>query len=580
MLLSSLTLSVYNNNLTTDTVKWVLRNVPSMDPNTLYQLKAEANADNPLMKEESLYDDLPVEVQAAFVMEPYFPRKHFDRAFAWLFGKQSIAQIDADDFAHYEALADTNTNYSLRDFWQHLPFTREEYCHIFNEFNKLTSLNDGYQFISCRRGLLKHACITPEIYSQEISARTTAPHVDVCSEVASLFADKRIAALKSSKDRRSNKNDPADLNAISDLLCLENLPQERRDEVLSMFNTREIGLYGIKTIYDGNIPDTVFYNMMKSGEINAGSAIYDPSILMDLRLPEKEATNIAFLYPVECALYYLGRSDINQDTREQFLLKMIEKLRFDGLYIESNMPRVMERLVLDGVLTAPEISLIKDDFKGVLKNHIFEWAVNAGVKLTPAEQDEWIGKEFSARIQLQHYHDVPILIDAIRFYYTQKSVLGDGQSKRMRIDSFFNVLLNPGWTRELLLELIDVTRQKPVKSHLTHQQDSFRAEIFCKLFSESFYPSLDKEDLTGPYGRAENLLARLLDGDANWLSNVDIDLIVKSPIRLDYVDSEVDLAASLARNPDINERIVAERLRLRVEQAGQSPTLTRQCRAI
>ncbi|MGU5704386.1 hypothetical protein ACV1C5_23085 [Aeromonas caviae] len=64
------------------------------------------------------------------------------------------------------------------------------------------------------------------------------------------------------------------------------------------------------------------------------------------------------------------------------------------------------------------------------------------------------------------------------------------------------------------------------------------------------------------------------------MSNVDIDLIVKSPIRLDYVDSEVDLAASLARNPDINERIVAERLRLRVEQAGQSPTLTRQCRAI
>ncbi len=90
MLLSKQLLSKYNDGLTVDTIKWVLKNALNISPNTLYQMKVAQNADHPLMKEESLYDDLPVDVQALFVMEPYFPRKHFDRAFAWLFGKESI----------------------------------------------------------------------------------------------------------------------------------------------------------------------------------------------------------------------------------------------------------------------------------------------------------------------------------------------------------------------------------------------------------------------------------------------------------------------------------------------------------
>ena len=125
MLFSNLTLSVYNNNLTADTVRWMLKNALSIDPNMLFQLKAGANADHPLMKEESLYDDLPVDVQALFVMEPYFPRKHFDRAFAWLFGKESIAQINADDFSHYTQLAKKNSCYTSMDSWKNLQLTSD-----------------------------------------------------------------------------------------------------------------------------------------------------------------------------------------------------------------------------------------------------------------------------------------------------------------------------------------------------------------------------------------------------------------------------------------------------------------------
>ena len=583
MLFSNLTLSVYNNNLTADTVRWMLKNALSMDPNMLFQLKAGANADHPLMKEESLYDDLPVEVQALFVMEPYFPRKHFDRAFAWLFGKESIVQIDADSFAHYEALVDKNTCYTLRNFWRNLPFTREEYCHIFNKFNELTSTNDGHQFSSCRMGLLKHPCITPEIYSQELSARTTAPHINVCSDVATMYADKRMATMKTFQQKRRHTNTPSDLNSLEDLLCLENLPREKRDQVLSMFDAQEIGLYGINLIYNGNIPDDVFDAILNgtllSGVIDAEIAIHEPSILTDVRLPVKIATDIAFSYPVECAIYYLDRKDIDADVREKFLLEMLQKLKTDPIYSQYNTSRVVERLVLEGVLTMSEINLIQDDFKDMLKKHIFEWAVRAGIELPPAEQDKWIGDEFNTRSQLKYYYDATALLDAIRFYYTQKSALG-GQPKNMAENSFHCVLLNIGWTKELLLELLEVTRQMPDEVSEIRHQESFRKELFCKLFSESFYPSLDKADLTGPYGRAESLLARLLDGDAGWLSNVDIDLIVNSPIRLDYADHEVDLAASLARNPDINERIVAERLRLRVDQIGDAPTLARQRRAL
>ncbi|HDX8428299.1 TPA: hypothetical protein RQN23_002999 [Aeromonas veronii] len=579
MLFSNLTLSVYNNNLTADTVRWMLKNALSIDPNMLFQLKAGANADHPLMKEESLYDDLPVEVQALFVMEPYFPRKHFDRAFAWLFGKESIAEIDADSFAHYEALVDKNTCYTLRDFWQDLPFTREEYCHIFNEFNKLTSTNDGYQFSSCRIGLLKHACITPEIYSQELSARTTAPHINVCSDIATLYAEKCMGKLKASEQKRRNKNTPSELNLIEGALYLNNLPREKRDEILTMFDPQEIGLYGIKLIYNEDIPDDVLHELLSAGVIDAECVLCEMSILSDMRLPEKDATKIAFSHPIECAKYYLKRSDVKVDVREAFLLEMIAKLKGDKFYNEYHTSRVMEKLVLSGALTMSEINLLQGDYKSILKKHIFDWAVTAGIELPPAVQDEWIGSEFNTRSQLKYYHDVPALLESIKFHYTKESSIGCQPKKIMGI-SFHSVLLNTGWTKELLFELIDVTRIKQVDSQDSYEQDSFRQELFCKLFSESFYPSLDKADLTGPYGRAESLLARLLDGDAGWLSNPDIDLIVNSPICLDYADHEVDLAASLARNPDINERIVAERLRLRVDQIGDAPTLARQRRAL
>ena len=68
-------------------------------------------------------------------------------------------------------------------------------------------------------------------------------------------------------------------------------------------------------------------------------------------------------------------------------------------------------------------------------------------------------------------------------------------------------------------------------------------------------------------------MAHLLNGDADLLSEFDTNLIIHSPLQLDYADDEVNLTTILAHNPDINERIVAERLKLRMEDINDTPTL-------
>lgn len=77
MLISGWTLLESNQNLTPERLKWVLKNALHLNIDDLRDLKAKENATHPLLWDESIYDDLPVEALGPFVMEPYFPRKHF-----------------------------------------------------------------------------------------------------------------------------------------------------------------------------------------------------------------------------------------------------------------------------------------------------------------------------------------------------------------------------------------------------------------------------------------------------------------------------------------------------------------------
>ena len=568
MILSSWILSEDNKGLTLDAIKWILKNALVMDQNDIYQLKTHEHANHPLMKEESLYDDLPVEIQGLFVMEPYFPRKYFNRAFAWLFGKESIEQIDAASFSHYEQLVDQNSAYTLSGTWKALPFTDDEYCHIYSEFGKSFGVNFGFEFSSCQIELMQHDRITPEIYRNEMSNDFKSPPLDVCAVIADEFASRRMARLSSNP----RHNSLPDLLDLVDVVNMENLPRDRRDKLLSMFDVNEIGLYGVNFIYGGKIPDDYYDALLASGTINAKSIMAEPSLLSHMRLPAKEAEQIAFSCPVECAIEYFRRSDLTEELREKFLLLLVSEQENDCMRNSFNASNALNQLMISGALTLPEMEIIQGKYEGLFGYSLFKWSEKTGIEIPPAMQEKWLGDGFNST-QLRLYHDIPALVDSIRFFYTQKRLLNQ-QPRTVNPQVLSSALLNPRWTTDLLLELIDITREPPNVPSFVNSQRTLRNDIWRKLFGESFYPSLDKTDLTGPYGRAENLLARLLEGDAHLLSDFDINLIIHSRLQLDYADDEVSLAASLANHPEINERIVAERLKLRVAHINDTPALT------
>ena len=323
-----------------------------MDKSEFFQLKNGMYANHPLMRDEGLYNDMPIEVQGLFVMEPYFPLKRFNQAFAWLFGKEHIKQIDADSFAHYEKVVNDNSCYTLGFAWEGLPFTKDEHCHIFSEFNKLYGINHGVHYKDCMTQLARHTCITAGMNSPE------AKHKTIASQ------------------------------------------------------------------------------------------------------------------SIDCEL--------------------------------------------------------------------------------------------------------PILIDAVRFLFTGKRLLDSKDAINLDSAKLTDVLYKKEWTKELLFELLEISRAQPINASNNLAQYNLRKQIVQKLCYGSIFPSLDRDDLTGPYGRAENILARVLDGDSHLLNEFDIKMIVNSPIELDYADNEVSLAASLATDPELNEWIIAERLRLRTEQLNDTPALARQ----
>lgn len=567
MLLSSQVLSKGNTGLTLDTIKWIMNNVLVMDQEDIYQLKWHENADHPLMKEESLYDDLPVEIQGLFVMEPYFPRKYFNRAFAWLFGKESIEQIDAASFSHYEQFVDENPAYTLTGSWKHLPFTDDEYRHIYSEFSKLFDVNGSLAFSLCRIELMQNDRITPEIYRKELSEKFESPPLGVCAEIANEFADRRMARLSPNPHR----NSLPDLLDLDDVVSLENLSQDRRNKLFSLFDVNEIQLYGVALIYGGKIPDDVYDELLASGAINAQSIMAEPSLISNMRLPAKEAERIAFLYPVECALEYFRRSDLTEELRVELLLKLVDEQEFNYMRGSINATYVLSQLIYTGTLTLSEIELLQDKYQNQndFGRYIFDWSKKTGIELPSAMQDKWLGDEMNTT-QMALYHDIPTLVDAIRDLYAKVTK----PSKKFNTNWLSSVLLNPRWTTVQLFELIDITRKLPIAPGLVNSQFSLRQDIWNKLFSESFYPSLDKADLTGPHGRAEKLLAGLLESEAHLLSYFDINVIARSNLQLDYADSDVSLAASLANHPELNERIVAERLQMRVAQLSDAPSLT------
>jgi hypothetical protein len=591
MLLPSTFMTISNTSLTIENLNWVLKNAGVIGPNTLNKFKKSAN--HPLMKEESAYDDVPIEVLAAFAMEPYFPRKHFDRAFSWLFGKETISQIDAESFRYHEQLKNVNACYSLTDYWSHLQFTQDEYCHIFAQFSQLFNWSHGNYLSICGRDLKRHHLLTPEMYFAGVSRESISfnSHTDIADHVF----DEEISAFHECNGMHlQGVGVRGLLNSVRLSLGLKNLSMAKRDFLLSILSVEELGLKGVSEIYRHAIPDVVFSELLENGLIHSGVAKFNPEILLDKRLPLELATEIAFSSPVMFAGAFFSRTDVSPELRKDFISALTQLAYTSTGEHAYDVIKRINLLILTGLPTYPEVEHILahydemvhryssgnapdlddefiDEYGDGLAHSLFVWSQKTGISLPPALQDKLTQDGFTTKTQLQMYHDVSTLVDAIKAYYGVHN--SNRPVKPILNMSETTVLSNRHWTHEYLLELVHASRREDIPPASQEGMNALRQEVFYKLFSESFYPSLFRDDLTGPYGRAENLLAHLLDGDAELVSDFNINLIIHSGIQLDYVDDEVDLAASLARCPELNERIVSERLRLQVEHLSDTPSL-------
>ncbi|BDS28576.1 hypothetical protein KAM479c_03000 (plasmid) [Aeromonas caviae] len=575
MLISGWTLLESNQNLTPERLKWVLKNALHLNIDDLRDLKAKENATHPLLWDESIYDDLPVEALGPFVMEPYFPRKHFNRAFAGLFGKNSIAEINADDFSYYEALIERNECYTIGiNEWMQLPFTRDEYDHLYAALNSIFVGPSRIQAYVCQHGLLRNNQLTLDIFEKErVRVKLSySLHADSYGELADVIFDEFFSEFNSLHADKQNKPDFSKaMDTLKYPLQFKNLSRNRREEVLSYFGMENLELAQIHQIYNKAIPDDVLDVLISSGCINQKTVDKEMGIISDGRLPYKLATQIALSSPGKHAMEYFQRHDVDEVARRALLQALLETELKGEFRESSDAIKALSNMISGGVLTLPEIEFIQDRHYDDMRNIIFEWSDKTGVVLPPAIQDKWTKNGFCTGTQLRHYHDLSVVVESFKVLYTGTSQRDDDSTRNLENVAVTLALFNTRWTKELLLELLDVCTQMPSKSSLVGSQAALRDDIFKKLFGESFYPSLDREDLTGPYGRAENLLARLLDSDALPLSDSDINLIARSGIQLAYSDDEVDLATSLARHPALNEQIIAERLRLRVEQANDTP---------
>jgi hypothetical protein len=584
MLLSPWFISNNNPGLTADALHFVLKNALSLDGDELRAIKWRAHI--PLMELDSTYDDLPLEVLGAFVMEPYFPRKHFNRAFAWLFGKESIGEIDAESFSCHDQIRRQHACYSLSENLAELQFTKEEYDHLYGEFSKLIGVRTDRYFNAFKEGLVRHHHLSAEAYmgSRRMQSDSYFPSFGVCTEIANHKFDQCLRNFNfdceheglTTGESRAHKL----MEAMELTLTLDNLGMDKRREVHAMIGPQHLGLEWLIDIYNNEIPDDVFEAELAHGVINKVEIDKVPGILSDIRIPREMATAIVFSTPASLANYavpYFNRKDIGSTERKRLLLGLLEAQNDNAVRGRDKdlAKKAMASLLTNGLLTLPEVEFMHDKHQDPyrMRDLVFQWMNASGVELPPAIQDRWTQHDFCSAVQLLHYHDIPTLVETMRGHYFDEP--DKPEQKALAVATPHIALFNTRWTRELLLELIDITRQAPYRPEQQEREnlDMLRKEAFNKLFSESFYLSLDRDDLTGRYGRAENLLARLLDGDAHRLSEFDINLIIHSRLQFDYADDEVDLAASLACHPELNNRIVAGRLSLRLEQSGDTPAL-------
>lgn len=580
MLLSDRILSKSNESLNLETAKWVIANALSIPVQKLFSICQQAN--HPILQDEHLFDDIPNEVRAIFVKTSLLPRKYFNSAFAWLFGKDSIDEIDANSYAHYEQLESEFNGYSLRKYWEILPFTKEEYDHVYAEFNSIPCKIKNSSLGVCQRFLGQHAHVNPDTFFLIKKGDKSHPlSLNAPTLLADRYFDHHFNTAKFRFGHyRSEEKAGSLLAAMDGAFRFVNLSQDRRDTVISQFGLENFELKEVLEIYNGKVPDAVLQKMVDLKKINSHSAASYREVISDMRIPIDVAKNITYERMDMFGVAYLSRNDVNEDMRLDFISKLQDYMdpKFGCAYMCK---MGMIELFRKGSLSLSEVERFESsELKEYNNSIIFEWSIATGIQLPVALQEKWAKFDRMCGPQLQAYGNLPKILDAIRMHYIispQKySPLGaEYEEKEMAINHLFK---NKGWTGELLLKLIKICKQKPANddSKVKVVLERLCKGALDKLFSESIYPALmGHGDGVGKYDRAEPAIAYVLRDHSDELSLCDLELFIQSTIKFDYKDANIDLGHVMERYPDLNEAAIAQHLKRRLGQFDDVPVSPR-----
>ena len=582
MLLSDWIFSKKNEGLTLETAKWVIANALSIPSQQLTEICRQA--DHPILQDETLFDDAPNEVRALFVSTPLLPRKYVNGTFAWLFGKDSINEIDANSFAAYEKLLSQNSEYSLDHKWENIPFTKEEYDHVYEAFYVDKNIPTGTTLGRCLSGLHRHQHISVETFvSIRKKDRYPPLNLSVSEDVAKICFNKEVDKNKRKFNHHSSGSSAGIfLSSISDVLKLKNLKQEMPDTLLTTFGLENFEHKEVFRLYNGNIPDGIIARMFELDMISKKTIAQHRDLIVDERIPLDMALEAArYCDDVLCA-GYLKRGDVTPNMRLEFLSEMRAKNHSNGglTYTYKNN---MAKLIENGVLTLSEIEFFEcDELRSYDGTAVFKWAIATGNEIPAEMQDRWVDYSHILprfnKEQLQIYYNLPKIISLISRHYIEGNAgpnpLGSQyEQPKLVIPHLFQ---NKGWTDDLLLELLKTCNRVPAMAHYKEDLNDLRTGALCKLFSERIYPALTDHpfcDGEGKHGRTEKALAYLLHSNHDLLSPCDIDLLIQSNIQFDYKDDDVDLGQVLSMHPDLNEAIIAEQLKKRLAKIGDdTPT--------
>lgn len=593
MLLSDWILSKRNEGLTLPFLKWILANASSIPPKQFSKICLQA--DHPLLQDETIFDDIPDEVRALFVATPLLPHKHFNSAFAWLFGKENINDINAEDVCgnknpHIQREAN-EPRYELRNVWSKLPFTKDEYDHFYSTIKGVEFTSSNSYLDMLIRGMREHRHVSLDDASRSIICdRNITVNKAASVEVADYFFDYKFKKLlrkfnpEENEAHRKIESSALELvlsgflSELSEPLQFENLSRNRRDRVLSTFGLENVSLKHVYSIYHGQIPSDVMKEMFKMKKVTIESISEHKPLISDERIPLKLATKAAYLNMSLFNLEFRKRSDVTQ----QMKLKYTSDIRRDKKG-SAEYGVLINELFGFNALTPLEIETIEHDdlVEGCTGKPIFKWAVATGNELSPALQDKWIGFERMSGPELQIYRDIPKIISVIREHYIiqPKSYSPIGSKSEGIKEAIASLLKNKNWTGELLLELIKLCKQEqtmPEMKVFKYDLEYLCKGALCKLFSESIYPNLiDSGNGAGKYGPPEAPIAYLLSYHGDMLSECDINLIAQSNIEFNYKDKDVDLGHAIRMHPGLNEAVIAQQLKRRLEKIGDMSTSPR-----